>query len=398
MANRKKHAIRKDGRYQRQVYIGTKPDGRPDTVPVYGKTDEEAEEKKNLLKLKLGKGIDIVSANDAFEIWARRWLLSKSVSVGDGTMGDYKSAVNYMIKAFGSVPITKLSMYNIQTLIDSLAKHNPKTKKPSSKSFLEKVKSAAKQIFDMAIDNRAIEFNSAERAKIPKSAPVSERRALTVEEIAMIWNFPHRMRTAALIMMFAGLRRGELIALMWNDIDFKANTIAVCRAADIQGTKAEIKAPKSAAGHRIVNIPRLLSEYLAEQKQLASSVFVCPKANGDMMNQQSWRRAWESYMSDLGANFGLADSSGQLRNKYDPRGGSKLANDFSAHYLRHTYSTLLYDADIDPKSAQEWVGHADIKVLLETYTHLNKTHKQKSADKLDAYIDTLNLNGSRKAE
>ena len=59
-----------------------------------------------------------------------------------------------------------------------------------------------------------------------------------------------------------------------------------------------------------------------------------------------------------------------------------------AHWLRHTFATMLYFAGVDILTAKEQLGHADIKTTLAIYTHLDKKHKRKEIDKLDVYLNT----------
>ena len=132
--------------------------------------------------------------------------------------------------------LPKIRSMDIQEIIIDLAGEY-------SKSVLREIKSTARQIFQLAVDNRVIDYNPADSVKIPaqNKAMKEERRALTEEEQSWIINTLHRAQTAAMIMMFAGLRRGELVPLLWSDIDLDAGTISVTKSMSRKGNNWEMK-------------------------------------------------------------------------------------------------------------------------------------------------------------
>ncbi len=107
---------------------------------------------------------------------------------------------------------------------------------------------------------------------------------------------------------------------------------------------------------------------------------VCPSADGSMMSAQSWERAWESYQHFLNIAAGGRDASRSMPKVI-------AIEPFTAHQLRHTYATLLYNAGVDAKSAQEMLGHANIMTTLEIYTHLPKEKKTNAISTFNQYIN-----------
>lgn len=103
-------------------------------------------------------------------------------------------------------------------------------------------------------------------------------------------------------------------------------------------------------------------------------------ATGEKITDQSFRKAWESY-----EYFLYRCAGGQPIGRNRPR--NVQVQHFTPHMLRHTYATLLYDAGVDVKSAQKYLGHADLEVTLGTYTHLSKFKKDQAVEVLNDYLD-----------
>ena len=190
------------------------------------------------------------------------------------------------------------------------------------------------------------------------------------------------MGVAVLVMLFCGLRRGEIVALTWNDVDFDAMTISVSKAATFGQNQANIKRPKTAAGNRIVPFPAQLLPIFREARR-NKSLYVCPTADGSMMTNTAWTTSWNSYMHYLNIQAGGRDAS-----RSNPK---VVAMDrFTAHQLRHTYATMLYDAGVDVKTAQDFLGHADPTVTMNIYTHLSSQKKEKAILALQQHFsDTI---------
>ena len=234
-------------------------------------------------------------------------------------------------------------------------------------------------MFRFAIDNRVIDYNPAQNIKIPKSAPASKREAITPEEISRIEEFPHKMQPAAMIMLYAGLRRGELIALTWADVDLAGGTIRVNKAVEYIGEYPQLKPPKTESGERTVYIPDKLRNYLAQLPRDTFLVF--PSPSGEMWHKTQFLKAWKSYVLDMDVEYG---DEGR-KSKFDPRHkGVEDIREFTPHMLRHTFCTMMYTAGVDVVAAKEQMGHSDIKTTLGIYTHLSESRARDEMRKMNA--------------
>ena len=105
----------------------------------------------------------------------------------------------------------------------------------------------------------------------------------------------------------------------------------------------------------------------------------------------SFMRSWEAFCNYLNVCAGGRNGAGP----YLPH--IQVLDRITAHMLRHTYATMLFDADVDVKSAQKFLGHADIEVTLKIYTHLTKFKEEKAIAALNAHLDSMTGNVSEKS-
>ena len=379
---KKSNTKRSDGRIAVQIYLGKDENGKRKYKTVYGATQKEANRKADEIRAMLGKGLDVTAQNDTFGVWCERWLNFKKAEVSAGHYGNLVSTVKHL-EPLRHRALSEIRLFDVSEIINSLAAYNPNSGKPASKKLLTDIKSIAVQVFNLAIDNRIVDYNPAQNVRIPKTATKSRRLPIDDEQIAWIENTPHRAQNAAMLMLIAGLRRGEVLALKWKDIDFENGALTVNKSVEYATNSPHIKScAKTEAGNRTIPLPTLLLSFLKAQPK--NSLYVCPDVDGKVMTAGAWRRLWESYMTDLDFKYGMRLRP--IKSKYDPYKGNTVIKTFTAHQLRHTYATMLYDAGVDILTAKELLGHNDIKTTLDIYTHLSRTRKKKSIVALDDFL------------
>lgn len=155
--------------------------------------------------------------------------------------------------------------------------------------------------------------------------------------------------------IYAGLRRGELMALRWEDVDLAAGVIHVRRGWDtIEG---EIE-PKSRHGHRRVPIPAVLRDHLVERRMTSEESYVF----GGALRVRKMAERGAAAMSKAGI---------------DP---------LAIHYARHTYASLMIAAGVNAKALSEFLGHATIAITFDLYGHLMPGSHDEAAGLLDAFL------------
>lgn len=384
---------RADGRYYVQVLIGRDKSGKKKYKSVYGATQKEAQRKADELRAALGKGIDISAQRDTFRQWRERWIASKTC--GAGQLTAYKANINHLSE-LDYMEIGKIRTSDIQSIFTRLSHE-------LSRKTLTQIRMAARQVFQLAIVDRVLDYNPVDAVTIPKAATAPEtREALTDEQIEWIRTTPSpRAQLPAMIMLYCGLRRGELMALRWSDIDLKDKVIHVRRSVEmVNGKPVEKEGGKTDAATRDVPIPDVLYTFLvsaqptAKKRSINLYPLITEKARGGLHTSKSWAELWSSYMDDINIAHGdfsdCIDSDGRRytpTSKHDPRGVPCRIETFTPHQLRHTYATLLYEAGVDVMTAQKLLGHASPSTTLNIYTHLRDKHKAAEITKLNDYLN-----------
>ncbi len=379
MARLKKRA---DGRYVSQIYLGRDEAGRKQYKSVYGRTPAEVKEKETAVRLQLGKGLDLMSQRDGFAQWADDFLrLKNAAQITERQKENYRHAVEVWKTELPGYEIGQIRADDVERVLVGLQEAGFAAR---TVSFY---RSTIRQILQRAV-GRVIASNPADLVRLTEPGQKAEqRRALTAEEQQWIFDTPHRGQPAAVIMMLSGLRRGELAALTWNDVDLKGRTIAVNKTMEYPPNRPpKLRLlTKSAAGMRTVDIPRQLADYLARLPR--DNALVIHTADGRVMTAAAWEALWRSYMRLLNIKYGTRTPADLERLKRPgQRKFDRTIPPITLHWLRHTFCTLLYLAGVDVVQASAQMGHADVSTTLKIYTHLDAVHKRKSVDKLELYL------------
>jgi integrase len=375
MSRQTKAKKRPDGFYQRSITIGRKHDGKPIRKTIYAKTIKKLEQEVADYQRHLRYGTLSSNEKMTFGELAEVWIKDYKPSISAGTRAMYKNILHaHLLPELSIYKLKDLKTHHLQSIINRL------TENGKAESTLKKVKLTAVQILGVAMDNDVVYRNVFTKASVPSICP-KVRRPLTEQEIRLINRTyaGHRMGVQALLLLYCGLRRGELIALTWNDISIKNKNVSINKAAVYVNNQAELKKPKSNSGIRTIPIPDSLLHAIQLARRKADSSMVCPAADGSMMTLSAFQKAWKSYMHYLNIQAG-----GCVASRSRPK--LTVIDHITPHMFRHTYATILYDAGVDIKSAQRFLGHADINVTLKIYTHLSAQKEQDAITALNKHL------------
>lgn len=321
------------------------------------------------------------------------WLQEATIDVSWSWKNQLKSNTNHLNKAMGSKEIQEILPCDISRLLKTLSVKNPNTNKPASKRLLKSISSVANQIFEFAIENNLTDKNPAVTKlakKIPQKATVKEICAINEYQQSLIMGFDHPAKLAIVIMMFMGLRTGELLALKWSDFDFENRVVHVTRSCSrVSSNKFQIKKGTKNGKVRDICLPESLLDYLKDKEKYADTFLVVPNKHGKLHTPTSWRSYWNTYQNELNYYVYQLDCKRTgitPKNKFSPTGIPDMKVGFNAHQLRHTYATMLYQSNVDVLTAKELLGHSDVKTTLGIYTHLDEKYKIINIIKFDNYI------------
>lgn len=367
---RQKLSQRSDGRY-RCKYKGKE---------FYGDTPREAQAKREEYKRMLEAGMKAEAMGLTVRAYSLRWVSTYKSHLTDGPYNTHVRMLNRFCDHEG---IGNRRMQDIDT-IDVQGFYN--TAEGKSYSYICDMRDTIKGLFRFALADRIIQYDPTIKAKLPKGKK-GTHRAVTLLERELISKLDHRMRPAAMAMLYAGLRRGEAMALdIDRDVDFANKTITVRYAVRFPDQNhPELVDPKTEAGARTIPLLDVLAQELNGKHGL-----LITDADGNLMSEHSWSRAWESYLVKLSALHNGCTKRWHGRTKEHKAiiaaGGTlPVWEDISIrpHDLRHSFCTMLYDAGVDLKTAQLWMGHADADVTMKIYTHLTSERVNKATNDLE---------------
>ena len=336
-----------------------------------------------------------------FEKIANIWLENISFDLQYTYQAELKNATNHLVAYFGERICGTIKGLDVDEYIRYLSQHNnPNTGKPYSKRVFSDIIDVGCRIFDYALENDLIDCRNPfykKKRKIPKNAPKKERTPIDDIQKDLVLKVYNRTQIAALIMLFCGLRRGEIIPLEWSDIDFLNKQIAVTKSVELIDSNNYTVKPHTKNGKdRYVSIPDNIIPYLKLEKYNSKGCkYIYSQKCGKIHTASSWKSGWKSYQTLLNYRYycDLMKKKEITPKPYNaPTGIPELVEPFTAHQLRHTYCTMLYLAGVDLKTASKLMGHSDVKITLDIYTHLDEKYKRLNIDKFNNYIanDTTN--------
>lgn len=296
--------------------------------------------------------------------WSARWMAAYKSGMSNNGKLSYKSCCNRICNfvfasgvTFGDMLLQDVKPLHINEYINSL--------KGMSKSVIAKARLTLKQLFETAQDNGFIDATPAQKIQKVKGT-YTGHRALSRKEIDLIgqnWR-KHSFGLPVMVMMWAGLRKGECCALKWENIDLKNDVILVEESRDFR-LKMD-KEPKTEAGKREVPIFPPLSAALRSVPEADRHGYFCRNKYGRPMDGITPDHTLKAFLRAMPEEIV-----------------------FTAHDLRTTFVTLCYDAKVDVLTTAKWAGHEDIKTTLEIYTKLSQERREDSAENMLRYIEKI---------
>jgi integrase len=221
-------------------------------------------------------------------------------------------------------------------------------------------------IYSRALSRGELALNPTAGLRLPAVRSRRDRIADPEEAAALIAALPTGDRALWATAFYAGLRRGELMALRWEDVDLASGTIRVQRSWD-EGSGALVQ-PKSQGGRRRVPIPAVLREYLAKHR------IATGRAEGLVFGSMATKPFAPS----------------PVRERADEAWEQAGLRRITLHEARHTFASLMIAAGVNAKALSTYMGHSSVAFTLDRYGHLMPGNEEQAAGLLDAYLERAN--------
>lgn len=340
-------------------------------------TKRDAQRVLREVLLSLEQGSYVKPNKTSLGDWLRQWLKDYvSMNTTDRTQESYTSIVEcHLIPSLGKVMLTDLQPQHIQSYYAEKLNNGRADGKGglSARSVVYHHRILAKAL-NYAVKMGVVVRNMADVVQPPRVARVT-MHTLSPEEVTKFLEVAQETDYYVYFstLIYTGLRRGELLALRWRNLDLNRDTLTVVATAYKLGNGDYIiKEPKTVQSRRSVTMPPSLVElfkvYRADQEllrvQLGVSLnaddFVFIRPDGSPINPSAVTLAFRRIIK---------------------RAGLK---DIRIHDLRHTHATLMLKAGVHPKVVSERLGHANISITLDIYSHVLPGMQEAAAEKFDA--------------
>lgn len=354
-------------------------------------TAREANESLQEALMMSRKGKASLPSMETFGAFALDWLESKDIE--NSTYLGYEKIIRvHLLPSLGNLKLADITSSRISFLYKELAKSGNKGRLTVGQSLsansVNKIHIVLGAILRSAVENHKVPFNAARASsvKAPTTRTIKknkkEVKTWSKQEVAAFLKWNEQTDRDDLfplwsVYSFTGMRRGEGVALIWDDINFETKVISIRRASD-SGLRKAIKKPKT-DNPRTIAISDGLIAVLKEHKRVRSQLglqFVQP----------------HSYV------FGTLD--GTVRNPGDVTGRwatmlvrAKKAIPGLPHMtikgLRHTHATILLQAGVPTKVVQERLGHSDFTTTMDVYSHVTENMQKDAVELFQMAINGL---------
>lgn len=357
---------RENGTWVGRVSIGRGRDGKIKYKCFSGKSETEVKRKIREYNKSDARKISVDASQALFQNYLRSWLTNvKKISLKPSSYDRLEStAINQVIPRIGTFKIGEITPEDIGKMLSDIKDEG------LSYSTVKKAFDCASGVMTYAFNKRDIPYNPAALANKPNESNFSKKeiRYFTPQEAALITEECSRLYKtgrpvypygdAFILALHTGLRMGELIALQKNDIDFDNKRLTVRRNAQVvanrneDGSKATgkrtvLSTTKTYSGTRVISLNNTALEAARRlcKAHPVSSYVICGE-NGSQIPHERFERSF----------YRILDNCGLERT--------------GVHSLRHTFASMLFERGVDIKTISTLLGHASVKITVDTYIHL----------------------------
>lgn len=390
---------RSDGRWEGRIITGYDKKGKPVTRYFYGKKQKDVTAKMDEVKAELCMGKYIEPNKITLGEWLDIWLNTYKKGARPTTRGTYEYIIRVHLKpTLGGELLRQLQPHQLQKFFNELlengrvqkekptAAEKKKRKKEQppglSRATVEKIRTTVKAALSQAVEDGLLLKNPAKSTKLPEETEKKEVVPFTSEEAEKFLNSikGHRQFAAYYIDLFAGLRRGETLGLMWDDIDFEGKTLKIVRElVSVKDEKTKkycliFQPPKTPKSQRTIpmtgDMIKVLKAHKAKQNEERLFFGAAYHNENLVFCSEDGKRIWPRHFN---RQYTILLKKAGIPHK-------------KPHTMRHTCASLLLDAGEELKVVQEILGHSRIGTTADIYSHLTEKSIEKSLDKMSTMI------------
>lgn len=379
----RKKNLRADGRFC--VRVTVKENGKSKQIPFYSTISRaDAKAKAQEFKERMGFGLKIEDRNITVKDWASRWIEANKKGKSYGRIENYHTSERFVNARIGEKPVRAVTQLDLVSLMGDLDGY--------STSYIGKIHWFVCTIFKDAYINHIIGFDPSIGLKKPEGT-YTGHRSLEPWEIDLILNHWRGRRAGIwmMAMLFCGIRRSEALAATLGNFNQDTFEWLVEYSAHEERNvivDSEKKRGKTDAAIRTIQVYEPLRSALLEDFQKNPRGYFISNAEQERATSSSFRRSWDQMLLYLEKAANNLDPEKQL-----PRAISKekpenwILVDFTPHDLRYTFATFLFDAEVDEKTAQRWMGHTSPEMTRDLYAQLTTERKARSDENLSRYLE-----------
>ena len=366
---------RKDGRWEGRYTAGHDPEtGKAIYKNVLAKTQKECKEKLVAALEQVGK-VD-AHKTDQYTVgqWAETWFEDfAKPSIRETTAVYYKNyIVKHIVPNIGKIKLNKLTTLDIQKFYNKANAKGRVKRYEGMKDFSLSAKTIRglhamlRQCLDQAVQERLIPYNPAVGCKLPPKEK-KEMHILPVEKISayLAAAEEHGVLPMFYLELTTGIRRGELVALLWDDLDLEAQTLTISKSAGRINGEVKVTQPKTANSVRTIYLPRETVDLLTQEhtKHPGNPIMFPSPVTGKLYGP---------------------DCIGRLHKILLKKAG--ITENIPFHGLRHTFATLAIQQGVDAKTVSSILGHYSAGFTLDTYTHVTGEMQKDAAQRMGSFM------------
>ncbi|MDK4212310.1 site-specific integrase [Enterococcus mundtii] len=383
---------KKDGKtyYQFKLYVGSTPDGKKNYIQRRGFESEK------IAKIALSRLMIDVEENgykkkvsETFESVYKQWFENvHSRQVRNVTASRTKDMFRlHILPALGDKQISKITPQMCYEQVTVWSEYYKKYKT---------LKAYTQSVFAYAISIGLIKDNPMKVILMPKRQPNLEDKKENFYSATELSNFLSLLKNQSPVIFsifhtlaYTGMRKGELLALNWSDIDFKNKTLSITKSLTNLNHEPILSLPKNDFSIRTIGLDdvtiKVLKDWKIEQeKQYFNFKVTSPeKEDNPVFTRVHYDGTIKRCYLDYPNNF--------LKKFFKDHPEIKK---ISPHGFRHTHVTLLFESGASIKEVQERVGHSpnDLSVTIGIYQHITNRKKEESVDRFSNYIEQEKTN------